>query len=287
MVKKDKDVMVRLFFVRSLESEFSKEEVKYAVSFFYLDRFVACRKVCLKIIFENDFFDCEAIMKALLFDRSTSIRDMARWFLRNKYQICDFSEICVNYLQSKVANLPFVDKLDYVRIIKSDHMYIFDLFELHNHELSEVPRNVFSKYIENIVFSNRQNYLHDNPLVIYRIATFNCMFKSMHKDFYVSKLLLYMIKEVSYTRGFRDISKSLIFIELKKALLFEKPSLFFNFLKRSGCLEHSFPDIHKLVNVPQRPDYHPEGCCYNHTMMVLDCARALSMISYSYQCFSA
>ena len=67
-----------------------------------------------------------------------------------------------------------------------------------------------------------------------------------------------------------------VFAELEKALLkAEKPSLFFEELRRMGQLTVWFPEAEALVGVPQRPDAHPEGDVWAHTMQVLDAAAAL------------
>ena len=64
--------------------------------------------------------------------------------------------------------------------------------------------------------------------------------------------------------------------ELEKALLkAETPSVFFEELRRMGQLSAWFPEAEALIGVPQRPDCHPEGDVWTHTMQVLDEAAAL------------
>ncbi len=59
--------------------------------------------------------------------------------------------------------------------------------------------------------------------------------------------------------------------ELKKALVkAEKPSLFFESLRKMGQLSYWFFEVEKLIGVPQSTIYHKEGDVYTHTMMVLD-----------------
>lgn len=55
-----------------------------------------------------------------------------------------------------------------------------------------------------------------------------------------------------------------------------KPSIFFNVLKQVDGLRYFFPEIHRLIGVPQRKEYHPEGDCFIHTMLVLDKSAELS-----------
>lgn len=59
--------------------------------------------------------------------------------------------------------------------------------------------------------------------------------------------------------------------ELRKALLkADKPSVFFETLRRMQQLSTWFPEVAALIGVPQNPVYHAEGDVWNHTMMVLD-----------------
>ncbi|MBE6818201.1 MAG: HD domain-containing protein [Ruminococcaceae bacterium] len=64
--------------------------------------------------------------------------------------------------------------------------------------------------------------------------------------------------------------------ELEKALLkADKPSVFFEELRKMRQLSVWFPEVEALIGVPQRADFHPEGDVWNHTMQVLDEAAAL------------
>ena len=64
--------------------------------------------------------------------------------------------------------------------------------------------------------------------------------------------------------------------ELEKALLkAERPSLFFEELRRMGQLGVWFPELQALIGLPQNPAFHPEGDVWVHTMQVLDEAARL------------
>ena len=59
--------------------------------------------------------------------------------------------------------------------------------------------------------------------------------------------------------------------EVKKSLLLsEKPSVFFETLRKMDKLSVWFPELEKLIGVKQNPVYHPEGDVWTHTMLVLD-----------------
>ena len=64
--------------------------------------------------------------------------------------------------------------------------------------------------------------------------------------------------------------------ETEKALLkADKPSVFFETLRRMGQLSVWYPELEKTIAVEQPPMYHAEGDVWTHTMMVLDEAAAL------------
>jgi len=71
------------------------------------------------------------------------------------------------------------------------------------------------------------------------------------------------------------VSRERIFEELRKLLLKGKgPSTGLRFLREVGLLRF-FPELAALVDVPQDTGWHPEGCVWTHTLMVLDEAAQL------------
>jgi len=74
----------------------------------------------------------------------------------------------------------------------------------------------------------------------------------------------------------RHLPRERIEGELKKALLkAEKPSIFFEVLRKMDQLDQWFPEVKALIGVQQNPAYHSEGDVWTHTMMVLDEAAKL------------
>ncbi len=72
-----------------------------------------------------------------------------------------------------------------------------------------------------------------------------------------------------------EVSAERIFDELGKLLLLSAaPSVGLELLRETGLLRH-FPELAALIDVPQEPDWHPEGDCWVHTLMVVDRAAAL------------
>ncbi|MBR2000957.1 MAG: tRNA nucleotidyltransferase [Firmicutes bacterium] len=72
------------------------------------------------------------------------------------------------------------------------------------------------------------------------------------------------------------LPKERILLELEKALLkAEKPSIFFEELRRMNQLDQWFSELKALIGVDQNPRFHAEGDVWTHTMMVIDEAAKL------------
>lgn len=82
--------------------------------------------------------------------------------------------------------------------------------------------------------------------------------------------------ELSKTMDLTTLAQERIMGELEKALLkAEKPSIFFEEMRKMQQLSFWFPEIEALQSVIQPPEFHPEGDVWTHTMMVLDVAASL------------
>ena len=74
-----------------------------------------------------------------------------------------------------------------------------------------------------------------------------------------------------------DLPGERVYEELRKLLLKgQRPSLGLEFLRTTGLLRF-FPELDAMVDVPQDPEWHPEGTVWQHTMLVVDEAAALRM----------
>ena len=73
-----------------------------------------------------------------------------------------------------------------------------------------------------------------------------------------------------------DLPAERIWGEIEKLLLrAQRPSVGIQHLRELRVLEKLFPEIAALIDVPQDPDWHPEGDVFVHTELVLDRAREL------------
>lgn len=119
------------------------------------------------------------------------------------------------------------------------------------------------------------NTFPEDPLRVLRAAQFTARF-----EFEISEKTIFLCRDIDLS----SLSKERIEMELMKALLkSEKPSLFFESLRKMNQLEMWFPEVEQLIGVPQNSRYHMEGDVWNHTMMVLDeAAKYRGCVNYPY-----
>lgn len=108
---------------------------------------------------------------------------------------------------------------------------------------------------------NDETFVED-PLRVLRAAQF-----ASRLDFEVAQETIELCKSVDLS----SLSRERVLAELEKALLkSEKPSVFFETLRKMQSLSFWFPEVEALIDVEQNEKYHAEGDVWNHTMMVLD-----------------
>lgn len=119
------------------------------------------------------------------------------------------------------------------------------------------------KDIENKMIRATSNAFLEDPLRVYRVARF-----SSSLNFEVEDNTINMMKKLK--NELNTLSKERVFTEFRKALATNKPSNFFNILRRANVLDVHFKEIYDLIGSTQPEKYHPEGDSYNHTMIVVD-----------------
>lgn len=123
--------------------------------------------------------------------------------------------------------------------------------------------------IKNKVIKATTNAFKEDPLRVYRVARF-----ASELQFKVEENT---IKQMNNLKNeLNTLSKERVFVEFRKALLSEKPSLYFETLKSAGVLDVHFKEIYDLIGVLQPKKYHPEGDAYNHTMEAIERASKLT-----------
>ncbi len=82
--------------------------------------------------------------------------------------------------------------------------------------------------------------------------------------------------ELCRTIDLSDLPAERIWGEIEKLLLrARRPSIGLGWLQTLGAIDRIFPEIKSLIEVPQDPEWHPEGDVFVHTRLVLDRAREL------------
>ena len=112
-------------------------------------------------------------------------------------------------------------------------------------------------------------HFKEDPLRVYRVARFAAQLGFEVENETINQML--ELKD-----ELNSLSKERVFTELNKALNTEKPSIFFEVLRKADVLDIHFKEIKDLIGAEQPPKYHPEGDAYNHTMLVLDMAADLT-----------
>lgn len=73
-----------------------------------------------------------------------------------------------------------------------------------------------------------------------------------------------------------DLPAERIWGEMEKLLLrAQKPSIGLKWLRELGAIDQIFPELKALIDVPQEPEWHPEGDVWIHTLLTIDRAREL------------
>jgi len=81
--------------------------------------------------------------------------------------------------------------------------------------------------------------------------------------------------ELCRTLDLNELSRERLLGEFAKLLLrAERPSIGLEILRQTKALRF-FPELEALIDVPQDPTWHPEGCVWTHTLMVVDEAAKL------------
>jgi len=120
------------------------------------------------------------------------------------------------------------------------------------------------KDLKNGVIKHTSEAFVEDPLRVLRAARFAARFK-----FKITPDTMTLMTELVNSGELNELTPERIWIEVEKALKTDHPGLFFKNLDIVGALRVIFPELERLYGVPQTEKYHPEGCAYIHTMLVL------------------
>lgn len=123
--------------------------------------------------------------------------------------------------------------------------------------------------LKNKIIRATTKHFKEDPLRVYRVARFSAQLGFDVENETINQMM-------KLKSELNSLSSERVFTELRKALATEKPSIFFEILRKANVLDVHFKEIQDLIGVEQPPKYHPEGDAYNHTMLVLDMASDLT-----------
>jgi len=109
------------------------------------------------------------------------------------------------------------------------------------------------------------NSFVEDPLRVYRAVQFSARFA-----YDLAEETQMLCKKMVEEGLLEELPKERVYTEFKKMLLkAQKPSIGFELMRELGVLRY-FPELEALIDVPQDPNWHPEGDVWVHTMMSLD-----------------
>jgi tRNA nucleotidyltransferase (CCA-adding enzyme) len=80
--------------------------------------------------------------------------------------------------------------------------------------------------------------------------------------------------EICRSIDLSDLPSERIRGEMEKLLLrARRPSIGLHWLRELGAIDQLFPELKALIDVPQEPEWHPEGDVWIHTLLTTDRAR--------------
>jgi tRNA nucleotidyltransferase (CCA-adding enzyme) len=143
--------------------------------------------------------------------------------------------------------------------------------DLHSKKLID-PYNGYSDLQNKILRAPDLHKFVEDPLRLYRVMQFIGRFEDTVDP---------ALHNVCKTMDISHVSRERIEQEFEKLLLkSRRPSLGIRWLAKLGRLQEILPDLYGTIGIPQRPDFHPEGDVFEHTMQALDAA---AYIAQSYE----
>ncbi|MFA5940011.1 MAG: multifunctional CCA addition/repair protein [Sinimarinibacterium sp.] len=110
----------------------------------------------------------------------------------------------------------------------------------------------------------------EDPLRVLRVARFHARFAPL--GFRVAAETLALMRAMVDNGEIDHLVPERVWKETSRALMQERPRVFFETLRACGALARLLPEVDALFGVPQRADYHPEIDTGVHTLMCVDAA---------------
>ena len=106
----------------------------------------------------------------------------------------------------------------------------------------------------------------EDPLRVYRAVQFAARFEMR-----LAEETLMLCRQMVAEGQLDELPRERVWAEWQKLLLqAPRPSVGLELMRDLGIIQRYFPQLHAIIDVPQNPEYHPEGDVWRHTMMAVD-----------------
>lgn len=130
------------------------------------------------------------------------------------------------------------------------------------------PWGGFTDLKKGILRAPDEHFFIEDPLRLFRVMQFISRFEFKPDE---------KLNEICKKMSLAGISVERIESEFDKLFLkSERPSLGIRWLKQIGRIQEILPELAATIDVPQNPDWHPEGDVFEHTMQAIDAGARLS-----------
>jgi len=110
----------------------------------------------------------------------------------------------------------------------------------------------------------------EDPVRVLRVARFHARFAPL--GFRLADETLALMRQMADAGEVDHLVPERVWQETARALMQDRPGVFFQTLRDCGALARVMPELDALFGVPQRADYHPEVDSGVHTLMGVDAA---------------
>lgn len=128
--------------------------------------------------------------------------------------------------------------------------------------------------LNNRVLRHVSDAFVEDPLRVLRVARFAARYKEY--GFTIDSDTMALMRRISASGELEALSAERVWKETARALMEDRPEVYFETLKACDALPVWFPEIDVLWGIPNPPKWHPEVDTGVHTMMVLSQAAELT-----------
>lgn len=125
--------------------------------------------------------------------------------------------------------------------------------------------------LHNKILRHTSDAFSEDPVRVLRIARFRARFG---KDWKIAPATALLIHKMGKDGLLDELTTERVLKEMSRALEEKFPRLFFDTLLELDVLHIIFPEIYALKHSLESRFWHPEGDSYEHTMLVIEQARA-------------